>query len=1490
MSTEMRAVRTRLDFSKIPTSIQIPNLIEVQRRSYERFLQMDKLAQEREDNGLQSVFTSVFPITDFRNVSELEFVDFAIGNWECKCGYLKGLNHLRTACVTCGHMVITDPFHPGDVLCHFCGTYNKNTPDFCTKCGDPVGLQLKYDQAECEERGMTYSAPLKVTIRLKIYNKDPETGVKSLRDMKEQEVFFGDIPLMTENGTFIVNGTERVIVSQLHRSPGVFFENANNRTYFLGKIIPYRGSWVEFEYDQKNILYVRIDRKRKFLGTIFLRALGLRTDEDILKTFYTVDTIHVKDGKLSWAVVAEDKPTNLIGTRPAHSIAVKGDDLAPASRKISAHSLKGLRSHKIERVEVETSEFDGAITAADVVDMSTGELLYEANQELTADKLQKILQSGVASFEVFFPERDDVGNIITNTLKRDSVRKPEEALIEIYRKLRPGDPPTLDTATALFEGMFFDPRKYDFSRVGRLKFNIKLYENADATGLDKRTLTPEDFYGTIRYLLKLRKNIGVVDDIDHLGNRRVRAVGELMENQFRIGLVRMERAIKEKMSVYQEMSTAMPHDLINAKPVMAAIREFFGSSQLSQFMDQTNPLSEITHKRRLSALGPGGLSRERAGFEVRDVHPTHYGRICPIETPEGPNIGLISSLSCFARINEYGFIESPYRRVKDGRVLDYVAVSNAGESGLRQGDSLEISEAKKLNNGLKRDKKRQMDLEPFSFYLSAWQEDRHTIAQANIELDAEGKITEDLVNARRMGNFVLVPKAEVDYVDVSPKQLVSVAASLVPFLEHDDANRALMGANMQRQSVPLLVAEAPFVGTGMEGVTARDSGAVILAKRNGIVDSVDSERIIVRVEGEHHPTQLSREVGSDIYQLTKFKRSNQNTCINQKPIVRKGDRVLKGQVIADGPCTEQGELGLGRNVLVAFMPWRGYNFEDAILISEKLVREDYYTSIHIEEFEIESRDTKLGPEEITRDIPNVSEHALRDLDESGIVRIGAKIGHNDILVGKVTPKGETQLTPEEKLLRAIFGEKAGDVRDASLTCPPGIEGTVVDVRIFSRKGQEKDERAKQIEQEMIEKLERNLADEIRILTDERLKRLEGILGAKEVLADLHDERTNKKLLTKGDVLNRDIIELISTRNLKRIRYADKDPRVNEQIDEIEEMTSRQIDVLRKITNDKIAKMQKGDELAPGVIKMVKVYIAMKRKLSVGDKMAGRHGNKGVIARILPEEDMPYLPDGTPVEIVLNPLGVPSRMNVGQILETHLGWAAYELGRKVAELAAQHQKAGEIKEIFKTAFKDTAALNQLLELDDEQTVRVAAGMKRGIWFGTAVFDGARETEIKALLAAAGLPSSGKTPMFDGMTGEQFEQPVTVGYIYMLKLSHLVDDKIHARSIGPYSLITQQPLGGKAQFGGQRFGEMEVWALEAYGAAYILQELLTAKSDDVFGRTKIYEAIVKGEAAIEPGVPESFNVLIRELQSLCLDVELIKQADGKKVPLPAIAAAD
>ncbi len=1457
--------RQRLDFAKIQGSIQIPNLIEVQMKSYQRFLQMDLLPSERDDGGLQSVFTSVFPIRDFREMSQLEFVDYSIGNWECKCGNLKGLHHLRATCRNCGASVVTNPYQTGDVICHKCGTFNKNTPTFCNKCGDPVAMQLKYDVNECQERGMTYSAPLKVTIRLTIYDKDPDTGTKTIRDIKEQEVFYGDIPLMTENGTFIINGTERVIVSQLHRSPGVFFESANNRTYFLGKIIPYRGSWVEFEYDTKNILYVRIDRKRKFLGSIFLRALGMKSNEDILRTFYQVERISLRDKDLYWNV-----SPGIVDRKLAHEIRnPKSDEvIVGAHKRITENLFKELIKAKISQVRAALADLEGAYSVADVVNRQTGEVLLEANKPLTAELWQAFAEGGITEVDVFFPERDDIGLVLSRTLDKDSIRSSKEALIEIYRKLRPGDPPTLETATNLFRGMFFDPRKYDFSRVGRLKFNIKMGLD---TPLDNRTLDAPDFVSAIKYLFKLRKSIGVVDDIDHLGNRRVRAVGELLENQFRIGLVRMERAIKEKMSVYQEMSTAMPHDLVNAKPVMAAIREFFGSSQLSQFMDQTNPLSEITHKRRLSALGPGGLSRERAGFEVRDVHPTHYGRICPIETPEGPNIGLISSLSCFARINDYGFIESPYRKVKGGRIIDYVHIVNAGDSEFKAGEIVEKDKVEELNEELKR---RKVVYEPYCFYLSAWEEDKYVVAQANVSLDDRLKITTELVNCRQAGDFVLKSRDEVDYVDVSPKQLVSVAASLIPFLENDDANRALMGSNMQRQAVPLIKGEAPLVGTGMERVTARDSGAVVLCKREGIVDQVDSERIIVRVESDHSGV-LSREVGADIYQLIKFKRSNQNTCISQKPLVRVGDRVKKGQVLADGPCTERGELALGRNVLVAFVPWRGYNFEDAILVSEKLVKDDYYTSIHIEEYEIEARDTKLGPEEVTRDIPNISESFLRNLDESGVIRIGAVVKPGDILVGKVTPKGETTLTPEEKLLRAIFGEKAGDVRDASLYCPPGIEGTIVDVKIFTRKGGEKDERHKAIEATQVFKLEKNLADEIRILTDERLKRLSDLLGGKILQADLHDEKTNKRLLTKGVELTREIIEKISTRNLKRLKLNEKDPLLIEKIEEVEEMTSRQIDVLRKITEERKDKLKKGDELPPGVIKLVKAYIAMKRKLSIGDKMAGRHGNKGVIARIVPQEDMPYMPDGTPVEIVLNPLGVPSRMNVGQILETHLGWAAKELGNSLKRLLSKEVKAEALRRWFREVFTETAVWKTLAKLSDDELLEYAEGFREGIPFATPVFDGAREPEIRHLLEVAGLPHAGKINLFDGMSGDQFDQPVTVGYIYMLKLSHLVDDKIHARSIGPYSLITQQPLGGKAQFGGQRFGEMEVWALEAYGAAHILQELLTAKSDDVYGRAKIYEAIVKGEPGIEPGVPESFNVLVRELQSLCLDVELMKR---------------
>src|SRR5579883_943919 len=1049
--------RERTNFSKIRTAIQIPNLIEVQKNSYERFLQMNMLPEEREDTGLQAVFNSVFPISDFRGVSTLEFISYSIGNWECKCGNLKGLHHLRSTCKSCGATIATNPFQSEPtVMCPKCGTTNKNQVTFCNKCGDPVQLNLKYDVAECQERGMTYAAPLKVIIRLTIFDKDPDTGAKTIRDIKEQEVYFGEIPLMTENGTFIINGTERVIVSQLHRSPGVFFESTPSKSYFLGKIIPYRGSWVEFEYETaKNILYVRIDRKRKFLATIFLRALGLKSDEEIIRAFYKTDRLTIEGKKIFWSV-----SDNIEGLKVSKDITnpKTKEVLVHAGKKITKSVLGHIKQAKVERFEVNPEDLEGAFAVGDIVDTNTGEVIVETNNELTQNVIRQIIDAGVPELPVFFPERDDIGVVLSQTLRKDTIKTTQEALIEIYRKLRPGDPPTLETATALFEGMFFDARKYDFSKVGRLKFNIKLDLT---TPLEKRILEPADFYAVITYLLKLRKNIGQVDDIDHLGNRRVRAVGELLENQFRIGLVRMERAIKEKMSVYQEMVTAMPHDLINAKPVIAAVREFFGSSQLSQFMDQTNPLSEITHKRRLSALGPGGLSRERAGFEVRDVHPTHYGRICPIETPEGPNIGLISSLSCYARINEFGFIESPYRRVRNGVIVDYVQIVNAGDTDLKVGQVLSRAEMDKINKALP-PKKQPAEFEAHCDYLSAWEEDKYLIAQANVQLDENGKITTDLVNARQAGNFVLRNVGEVEFMDVSPKQLVSVAASLIPFLENDDANRALMGSNMQRQAVPLLRAEAPFVGTGMERVTARDSGAVIICKRSGVVDSVDSERIIVRVEGSPHEGQMSREVGADIYQLTKLKRSNQHTCINQKPIVRQGQRVKKGDVLADGPCTESGELALGRNVLVAFMPWRGYNFEDAIVVSEKLVKEDYYTSIHIEEFEIEARDTKLGPEEITRDIPNIAESFLRNLDESGIIRIGATVKPGDILVGKVTPKGETQLTPEEKLLRAIFGEKAGDVKDASLYCPPGIEGTVVDCKVFSRKGAELDERSKQI--------------------------------------------------------------------------------------------------------------------------------------------------------------------------------------------------------------------------------------------------------------------------------------------------------------------------------------------------------------------------------------------------------------------------------------------
>jgi DNA-directed RNA polymerase subunit beta len=1425
--------RDRVDFAKIRTSIPIPNLIEIQKNSYERFLQMRVLPSDREDAGLQSVFRSVFPITDLRENCSLEFVEYSIGTWECKCGRLIGLDKLGRPCTFCGATIIADPRGDREVHCPKCGHLNENRPVACETCDEPVGLKLKYDVDECQERGMTFAVPLKVTIRLVVWDKDPETGARSIRDIKEQEVYFGDVPLMTENGTFIINGTERVIVSQLHRSPGVFFSQPE-KGLFAAQIIPYRGSWVEFEFDAKNLLHVRIDRKRKFLGSVFLRAMGMRTDPEILRAFHRSDKITVRDGKLSWAV-----SDHLVGRKLSRSIhgprdaAGKREEILHAGRKITNHVLEELRKLEIEEVDISEADLEGAHAVADVVNARTGEVLVEAGDPIGADPLVKILdpERQIGTFEVFFPELEDGGAIVRDTVKKDTIKTPEEALIEIYRRMRPGDPPTLESSRNLFDGMFLNAQKYDFSRVGRLKLNTRL---GLSTPLSEKILRLDDIKAVVAFLLKLRRSPLEVDDIDHLGNRRVRSVGELLENQFRIGLVRMERAIKEKMSVYQEMATAMPHDLINAKPVMASIREFFGSSQLSQFMDQTNPLSEVTHKRRLSALGPGGLSRERAGFEVRDVHPTHYGRICPIETPEGPNIGLISSLSCFARINEFGFIESPYRKVKDGRVLDFYQIVDAGETHYKVGDIVEEEEVRKENAAAVAKKKRPCVVEPYCFYLSAWEEDKYTIAQANAKLSASGQISSERISARKAGDPVLAVRAEIDYIDVSPKQLVSVAASLVPFLENDDANRALMGSNMQRQAVPLLRAEAPLVGTGMEHITVKDSGASVVCRRAGVVDSSDSRRIIIRVEAQDGPDK-GKEIGADIYNLTKFKCSNQNTSINQKPIVKVGQHVAKGQILADGPCTDMGELALGRNVLVAFMPWRGYNFEDAILVSDKLVKDDMYTSIHIEEFELEARDTKLGPEEVTRDIPNVSENLLNNLDESGIIRIGASVRPGDILVGKVTPKGETQLTPEEKLLRAIFGEKAGDVRDASLYCPPGIEGIVVDVKIFSRKGVEKDDRAKAIEDAELYMMEKNLRDEVRILQDERDKRIEDLLDGKTALGDVLNSR-GERVVKKGQELTREALKSLRHSEILKLRVKDAKGRdVDADLNEIVDRTERQIEVLKTLFTEKESRLKRGDELPPGVIKLVKVFVAMKRKLSVGDKMAGRHGNKGVIARILPEEDMPYLPDGTPVEIVLNPLGVPSRMNVGQILETHLGWASKVLG---------------------------------------------------LYFASPVFDGATEKEIKAYLVQAGerekqqnplrpnLLDRGKATLVDGMTGEPFEQKVTVGYIYMLKLSHLVDDKIHARSIGPYSLITQQPLGGKAQFGGQRFGEMEVWALEAYGAAHILQELLTAKSDDVYGRAKIYEAIVKGDAAYTPGVPESFNVLIRELQSLCLDVELIR----------------
>src|SRR5437867_1507254 len=1324
--------RGRKDFGKIPSIVEIPNLIEVQKRSYEGFLQKDVSAERREEFGLQAVFKSVFPIADYNDNALLEFDSY-----------------------------------------HF---------------GEP-----KYTVEECHDRGMTFAIPLKVTLRLVIFDHDKEAKTRTIREQRGQEVYLGELPLMTDKGTFIINGTERVVVSQLQRSAGVFFDDDKGKTLASGKplfsarVIPYRGSWVEFDFDANDILHVRVDRRRKMLATAFLRAFWflekgvILSDEEILTHFYETEDVQSFEDGNAWVAL---HPEAHVGAKVADDVKPPRhrEPLVTAGKTLNAKLIEKLREANVERIPIRAEALVGRRTASRIVDTESGEVLVQTNAEITSTVLSQVMSRRVAPFKLLVLSPGKIDQSIYETLARDHFKNPDEALVEIYRRLRPGDPPTVESARALFRGMFMDPRRYDLARVGRFMINEKLGIEAPA---NVKTIRSEDIISVIRHLMLVRLGTKATDDIDHLGNRRVRSVGELLENQFRVGLTRMERAVKERMSI-SDITNLMPHDLINAKPVSAVVKEFFGSSQLSQFMDQTNPLAELTHKRRLSALGPRGLSRERAGFEVRDVHPTHYGRICPIETPEGPNIGLISSLSTYARTNEFGFIETPYRKVVQGRVTDEIV------------------------------------------FLTALEEEQFVIAQANAEIDRNGRFVQERVSARKGGEFRMVPPEERHCMDVSPKQLVSVAASLIPFLENADATRALMGSNMQRQAVPLLQPEAPLVGTGMEHVVARDSGAVIVAKRPGVVEYVAADRVVVRAEGRSKKPDPVQDLPLDIFNLTKYRRSNQNTCINQKPIVRKGQRVAVGEVIADGPGTDQGELALGRNVLVAFMPWGGYNFEDAILVSERLVKDDRFTSIHIEEFEIQARDTKLGKEEVTRDIPNVAEEALKDLDESGIVRIGAKVKPGDILVGKITPKGETQLTPEEKLLRAIFGEKAGDVRDTSLTVPPGIEGTVVDVKVFSRRGIDKDERAKSIEEEEIARLEKDYQDEIAMVEMERDQKLKNLLVSKTSVGELFDP-TNKvrRVTKKGDRVERPDLDNFSWNELKKIKVKE-DEGLTQTIKRIEDMADEQIGVYDAMFEERKSRLRRGDDLPPGVIKMVKVYVAVKRKLSVGDKMAGCHGNKGVVSKVLPEEDMPYLPDGTPVEIVLNPRGVPSRMNVGQILETHLGWAARALG---------------------------------------------------LWVASPVFDGATEEEIKEHLKQAGLPSSGKTVLYDGRTGRRFHQEVTVGQIYILKLAHLVDDKMHARSIGPYSLVTQQPLGGKAQFGGQRFGEMEVWALEAYGAAHTLQEMLTVKSDDVQRRNRIYEAIVKGENFLEPGTPESFNVLVKELQSLALDVELVTK-DGKK----------
>ena len=1364
-------VRLRRSYARTKQLTEIPNLIELQKKSYEDFILKDVDPDRRGSEGLNGIFKSVFPITDFNETASLEFVSYTL---------------------------------------------------------EPA----KYDVEECRQRGMTYASPVKVTLRVIVFDVDEETGARSIRDVKEQEVYLGEIPLMTSNGSFIINGTERVVVSQLHRSPGVFFDhdggknNASGKLIYSARVIPYRGSWLDFEFDQKDLLYVRIDRRRKFPATILLKALGYDT-EDLLDYYYDLDlvTVEPKSRKIYRSLDIQ----RLAGQRTIADIVdpQSGEIIIKAGRRITRSVVKRVTQAKVDKVELRLEDICGKVVAKPLIDESTGEVLADSNQEMTIEIFDRLLEAKIREFHLIFFDGFAVGPYLRNTLLIDKVSNKGEALVEIYKRLRPGEPPSIEAATNFFKRLFFDSETYDLSEVGRLKINHKFGFDFKDCPVELRTLRYEDILNVVKTIIQLKNGQGEVDDIDHLGNRRVRSVGELLENQYRIGLVRMERAIRERMSL-QDIETMMPHDLVNAKPVNAVVKEFFGSSQLSQFMDQTNPLSEITHKRRLSALGPGGLTRDRAGFEVRDVHPTHYGRICPIETPEGPNIGLIASLATYARINEYGFIETPYREVSEARITDRIR------------------------------------------YMSALEEGGHLIAQAGHELEKEAKISQDNVTVRRDGEYEMVEKEKVSLMDVSPSQLVSIAASLIPFLEHDDANRALMGSNMQRQAVPLLKPAAPLVGTGVEKLVARDSGTSVVCTNNGQVEEVDASRIVVRRFAK------GGELGGnvDIYNLTKYQRTNQNTCFNQKAIVRAGDVVKASDVIADGPSTELGELALGQNILVAFTPWMGFNFEDSILISERLIKDDVYTSIHVEEFECVARDTKLGKEEITRDIANVGEEALKDLDESGIIRTGADVKPGDILVGKVTPKGETQLSPEEKLLRAIFGEKAGDVRDTSLRVPSGVFGTVIEAQVYSRDGADKDIRFQALIDEKEQKIKKDMEIEQNVIKNSSLDKLKSLIVGKKTTGVLLSEDGSDKLLSKGQVIAEEDVESVP---FELLGYIPLDSDLEYQVTRIVDGARNQLDAVNMVFNEKIERLHKGDELPPGVIKMVKVYVAIKRKLQVGDKFAGRHGNKGVISCVMPVEDMPYMVDGTSVDMVLNPLGVPSRMNIGQILEVHLGWAAYNLGKQIGEMVDKFNKNEDtamLREGLKKAYSDKGLSQRVDQANDTSVLQMAKKVRGGIHLGTPVFDGAKESDVKELLERAEVPLTGQVPLFDGRTGELLQNPVTVGIMYMLKLHHLVEEKIHARSIGPYSLVSQQPLGGKAQFGGQRLGEMEVWAIEAYGAAYSLQEFLTVKSDDVAGRTRMYESLVKGENVLEPGLPESFNVLVKELQSLGLNIDLME----------------